>query len=192
MDVIMISPGYPGEMPSFTRGLASMGARVIGLGDQASGSLPASVKEVLAAHIHVGDLWDEWAVAERVRHETQSVHIDRVECLWEPALHVAARIRETLGIPGLGVEQTAAFRDKERMKQVLDSAGVRTPWHTRATSSDECRAASERVGFPLIIKPIAGAGSTDTYRIRRSRRARGGSPAARPRCRGQRRGVHRG
>jgi hypothetical protein len=29
----------------------------------------------------------------------------------------------------------------------------------------ECREAAERIGWPLILKPIAGAGSADTYRV---------------------------
>lgn len=34
MNVLMFSPGYPAEMPYFTRGLAQVGARALGLGDQ--------------------------------------------------------------------------------------------------------------------------------------------------------------
>ena len=34
MNVLMISPGFPAEMPLFTAGLAAVGARVIGLGEQ--------------------------------------------------------------------------------------------------------------------------------------------------------------
>ena len=40
MDVLMFSPGYPAEMPYFTRGLAEVGARVWGIGDQPAGALP--------------------------------------------------------------------------------------------------------------------------------------------------------
>ena len=32
-NVVMISPGYPAEMPWFTRALSQIGARVIGLPD---------------------------------------------------------------------------------------------------------------------------------------------------------------
>ena len=78
---------------------------------------------------------------------------------------LAARIRETLGIPGMTVEQTIPFRDKERMKQVLDAAGIRTPHHYRCTTAVAVRGAAERIGFPIIVKPIAGAGSADTYRV---------------------------
>ena len=53
--------------------------------------------------------------------------IDQVECLWEPYMVLAARIREDLGLPGMTIEQTLPFRDKELMKQVIDAAGIRTP-----------------------------------------------------------------
>src|SRR5260370_195546 len=77
---------------------------------------------------------------------------------------LAARLREELGMPGLSVAQTVPFRDKERMKQLLDAAGLRTPWHTQARTVADVWAAAERVGYPLIVKPIDGAGSADTYR----------------------------
>ena len=95
----------------------------------------------------------------------QHVRIDQVECLWEPYMMLAARIRETFGLPGMTVEQTVPFRDKEGMKRVLDAAGIRTPWHVRATSVAQVWEAAERIGYPLIVKPIAGAGSADTYRV---------------------------
>ena len=61
--------------------------------------------------------------------------------------------------------EVVGFRDKEVMKQRLDDAGIRTPKHANAFTVQQCRDAAERIGFPLIIKPIAGAGSRDTYRI---------------------------
>src|SRR5260370_26297870 len=77
---------------------------------------------------------------------------------------LAARLREELGLPGLTVAQTVPFRDKERMKQLLDAAGLRTPWHTQARTVADLGSAARRVGYPLIVKPIDGAGSADTYR----------------------------
>jgi biotin carboxylase len=78
---------------------------------------------------------------------------------------LAARIRESFGLPGLSVAQTVPFRDKERMKQAIDAAGIRTPRHAAATSVHGVWEAAERIGYPLIVKPIAGAGAADTYRI---------------------------
>jgi biotin carboxylase len=164
MAVLMISPGYPAEMAFFTRGLGQAGVSVIGLGDQSPDALPAAAKQALDHYIQVGSLAAEDSVAATVRELARRVRIDQVECLWEPYMILAARLREELGLPGLTVAQTVPFRDKEQMKQLLDAAGLRTPWHVAAETVAEVWAAAERVGFPLIVKPIAGAGSADTYR----------------------------
>ena len=166
MNVLMISPGFPNEMPLFTRGLAEVGARVYGIGDQPRGGLAPEVQESLADYRQVRDLWDEEAMIQEVREWLGGQSLDRIECLWEPGVVLAARLREEFGIPGLSVEQAIAFRDKERMKQVLDDAGIRTPRHASAKTEAEVRAAAERIGYPLIVKPIAGAGSADTYSLR--------------------------
>jgi biotin carboxylase len=165
MQVVMLSPGYPAEMPEFTRGLAEVGARVIGVGDQPAAALPAQARQALSAYIQVQSLFDEPRTVQEVAAELRGHTVDRVESLWEPLMLLAARLRAALGCPGLDVEATVPFRDKEQMKRRLDAAGLRTPHHTEASDIAGCWAAAERIGFPLIVKPIAGAGSADTYRI---------------------------
>ena len=86
-------------------------------------------RDALAHYISVGSLAAEDAVAATVRELARQVRIDRVECLWEPYMMLAARLREELGLPGLTVAQTVPFRDKERMKQLL---GRRGPPHAAA------------------------------------------------------------
>lgn len=164
MIVVMLSPGFPAEMSFFTRGLAAVGATVIGVGDQPAHDLPQAAREALAHYEHVS-LADEGAVLGALQGLSRHLQVDRVECLWEPYMLLAARLREHLGLPGMTVEQTVPFRDKERMKQVLDAAGIRTPHHYRATTVAEVWEAAERVCYPLIVKPIDGAGSADTHRV---------------------------
>ena len=90
----------------------------------------------------------------------------RMDLVAELALPVPATlICEMLGVPGMTVPQTIPFRDKEIMKQVLDKAGIRTPRHASATTANAVREAAERIGYPLVVKPIDGAGSADTYRV---------------------------
>jgi len=165
MNVLFISPGFPTEMPSFARALAAVGQRVFGLGEQPEATLPATARDALSGYLQVGRLWDEKEVIREVGRYAARVRLDLVECLWEPGVALAARLREVLDLPGMRVEQAMLFRDKEQMKQALDRAKIRTPRHARAKSEDECRAAVERIGYPLIVKPIAGAGSADTYRV---------------------------
>ncbi len=166
MNVLLLSPGFPDEMSSFARGLAAVGARVFGVGEQPGATLPGICREALSAYLSVPSMWDEDDVVERVTREVAATGttIDRVESLWEPLMVLAARLREALGAPGMTVAQTVPFRDKEAMKRVLDEAGLRTPRHESGSTPDEIRAAAERIGYPLIVKPIDGAGSAHTHR----------------------------
>lgn len=162
--VLIISPGYPAEMPFFVRGLAATGARVIGVGDQPAGALPEMARRNLDDHWQVPSFADASGVVAAVRHHAARVRVDQVESLWEPTMLLAARLREALGLPGMTVQQTAPFRDKEMMKRVLDAAGIRTPRHHSATTAAAVREAAEAISYPVIVKPIAGAGSAHTHR----------------------------
>ena len=150
-------------MSYFTRALAGAGATVIGVGDQPPHDLPDAARHAMAHYEHVS-LADEGAVFGALHGLARHFRFDQVECLWEPYMLLAARIRESFGLPGMTVEQTVPFRDKERMKRVLDAAGVRTPHHFAATTVAGVWEAAERIGYPIIVKPISGAGSADTYR----------------------------
>ena len=84
---------------------------MLGVGDQAPGALPDLVRRSLAGYLQVRSLWDEAAVVRAVREWPEARALDSVECLWEPGMVLAARIREALGLPGLSVAQTLPFRD---------------------------------------------------------------------------------
>ena len=77
----------------------------------------------------------------------------------------AATLREYLGCPGMRRNVVMGFRDKELMKARIRAAGLRVPHSFRCVTEAEIRLAAEKIGFPVIIKPIAGAGSADTYRV---------------------------
>jgi hypothetical protein len=190
MNILILSPGYPAEMPQFTRGLAEVGAKVFGVGDQGPGALPELVQRHLSGYLPVRSLWDEAAVVDAVRHWPAAASLDGVECLWEPGMLLAARLREALHLPGLSVAQTVPFRDKEAMKQVLDRAGLRTPRHIRCGSVHACWEAAERsASRSSSSRSTAPARRTPTASSRATTAQRAPAPA--PRARGQRRGVRR-
>ena len=165
MNIVFLSPGYPAEMAEFTRGLARTGANVIGVGEHPVGTLPDNARINLAHYIQVRSLVDEDNVYQQLSHLAGHVAIDRLECLWEPFMLLAARLRERLNLPGMNVAATEPFRDKEKMKQALDAAGIRTPRHRQAANAQDIREAARAIGFPLVVKPLAGAGSADTHRV---------------------------
>ena len=53
MNVILLSPGFPDEMPRFARGLVSVGARVLGVGEQPERALPDLARRNLVAYLQV-------------------------------------------------------------------------------------------------------------------------------------------
>ena len=165
MNVMMIAPGYPDEMPFFVRGLALEGAQVIGIGDQPEHDVPHLAARHLASYIRVPSLQDEDECMRVVMQWAKGKKIDRVICLWEPGVILAAKLREQLGAPGMSIEDTEAFRDKDLMKERVGKAGIRVPKHKSAKSAQGVRAAVKKIGYPVIVKPIAGAGSMDTYRV---------------------------
>ena len=128
MNVLMLSPGFPKEMQFFTRGLATVGVQVVGLGDQPESALPDNARKALSAYVQVRSFTDEADVLGRVRDIAGRVRIDRVECLWEPGMLVAARLRQDLGVPGLTVDQTV-LTAKGRLHDILvgTPAAVLTP-----------------------------------------------------------------
>ncbi len=165
MDIVFLAPAYPAEMPEFTRGLAEAGARVYGIGDSPVQMLPAKVRAALHDYLQVPRILDEADVLRRSHDWLRGKHIDRIETLWEPTVLIAAKMRERFGIPGMSHDTVLGFRDKQLMKERIAAAGLRVPHATRATTADQVRAAAERIGFPLIVKPIDGAGSADTHRV---------------------------
>jgi hypothetical protein len=164
MNVLMIAPGYPGEMPYFCRGLARHGGKVYGLSDVPEQELPSLARESLSGYLRVPNLTDEDAVVRAVVGGVGGHRIERVVCLWEPGVVLAARLREALGAPGMGVAQAQTFRNKDLMKQKVTAAGIRTARHASATTIAQVREAAQEIGYPVIVKPIAGAGSMDTVR----------------------------
>lgn len=166
MDVVFLAPAYPPEMQEYTRGLAEVGARVYGVGDQPRGALPQRLKPFLHDYLQVPRILDEDDVTERIQAWLRGRSIDRVLANWEPLVLLAARLRECFGVPGMSVDAVAGFRDKQIMKERVAAAGLRVPRSARVRSETELREAAGRIGYPLIVKPIAGAGSADTHHVR--------------------------
>lgn len=163
-NVLLLGCAFPPELPYFTRGLAEVGARVFGVDSMPEGHLPPMTRNGLSGYLQVGSLFHEQSF-DAVRVWAESMRCEQVESLWEPTVLLAAQLRDALGLPGLTYEQALRFRDKDKMKQAVADAGLRTPRHERADSALACYEAAEKIGFPICLKPIAGAGSENTYRV---------------------------
>src|SRR6516225_3726422 len=57
------------------------------------------------------------------------------------------------------------FRDKAQMKSVLRAAGVPCARYRLAESAAAAAGFADEVGYPLVVKPPAGAGAKSTFRL---------------------------
>jgi biotin carboxylase len=152
-------------MQQYTRGLAEVGAAVYGVGDQPVGSLPTQLKRHLVDYLQVPRLLDDDDVVDRVHSWMRGREVDRVLANWEVMVLTAARLRARFGVPGMTVDAVRGFRDKQVMKERVAAAGLRVPHSARVRTATDAREGAARLGYPLVLKPIAGAGSADTYRV---------------------------
>lgn len=76
-----------------------------------------------------------------------------------------AEIRKALGVEGMDMETAHNFRDKSRMKLLFEEAGLPCARHGVVTNVAEALAFTNQCPYPLVVKPIAGAGSQATFRV---------------------------
>ena len=168
MLVIFVAPFFsPAASQMIEAALALSHIRVAVIAQQRVEELAPSLAARLVAHWRVDDITNaeqlEWAVQSiATRHGA----VSRCFAAYEQAQLPLAIVRERLGIPGLPSAAAHNFRDKARMKDVLRDAGVPVARHMLVRSAADARRFVGEVGFPIVVKPPAGAGAKATERVR--------------------------
>ncbi len=165
MHVLFVEPSFPRNQREFVRGLAAVGARVTGIGEAPVHALPDGVRGHLAGYEQVRSVVDDGALFEAVRRVQEREWVDRLEATVEAHILPTARVREACSIPGTTYRTAYLCRDKPAMKAFLREHGIPCAQSDRVSDPDQARAFAARVGFPLILKPIAGAGASGTERV---------------------------
>ena len=166
MNVIFIEPCFPNNQREFARALHAAGANVIGIGERPVEYLPDDVKSWLLEYVQVSSVVHEPSLLDAVKSIQSKIWVDRLEATVEAHIMAAAAVREATGIPGTSTKTAYLCRDKPAMKEALRKAGIACAQSMRAKSAGDARAFAASVGYPLIIKPPAGAGAAGTYRVR--------------------------
>jgi hypothetical protein len=164
MHVVFIEPRFPGNQKQFVKGLVDVGATVTAIGEGSKQSLDDDLRHWLAHYEEVGSVCDEAAVLRALQFVQSRKHVDRIEATVEAHIMPIAKVREAAGIPGTSVRTAFLCRDKPAMKEVLREGGVPCARSTAASNANEVRAFVEEVGFPVILKPRAGAGASGATR----------------------------
>lgn len=165
MHVLFLAPDTHPYNHGFLQGLRSCGVRVSAIGPAPAARLHPAARKLLDGYRPCPKLTDADALLQAARELGKPTAIDRVETIDEPLVEPAARLRERLGLPGLSVATARLCRDKVAMKAFLRERGIPCSRSTSVSSADEAHAFAEEVGFPLIVKPVAGFGSLDTHKV---------------------------
>lgn len=164
MHVILVAPHFPANQRNFARALKTVGARITGIGDAPAEYLDSQLKSWLDDYIYLPQMLDEGQLEKAVRYVQSKSWVDRLEATIETHMLPVAHVRERTGIPGLSPKQVLVCRDKALMKDVLRAAGVPCAKSARVKTMADLKTFIDEVGFPVIIKPVAGAGAAGTYR----------------------------
>lgn len=168
MLVIFVAPFFsPAATQMIEAALALAHIRVAVIAQQPLAELAPAVAARLVGHWRVDDVTDagqlEWAVQSLARAHGA---VSRCFAAYEQTQLPLATVRERLGIPGLPAAAAQNFRDKARMKDVLRAAGVPVARHQLVKQPADARQFVSEVGFPIVVKPPAGAGAKATEQVR--------------------------
>ena len=123
-------------------------------------------RDVIVQHWRVDDVLDVTQLRHAVDQVAERIGgVERLFGAYEQLQVPLAVVREAMGITGLPMQAALNFRDKSRMKDVLRAAKLPCARHALVEKFVDAIAFAERVGFPLVIKPQAGAGAQSTYRV---------------------------
>jgi biotin carboxylase len=150
----------------FARAAAALpGVRLSVLSQEAPAKFPRDFMASLAGFQQIGD-------ALKVDDVTAGVEVlaaklgpcERLLGILEQAQEALAATRERLRIRGMDAPTARNFRDKARMKDLFAAHELPCARHQLVGSLEQGLRFCDEVGFPVVGKPPAGAGSKATSR----------------------------
>jgi hypothetical protein len=166
--VVFVAPRFLETTNRYVASFASLGGDVTlsVISEDPEASIPDPLRPRIAAHYRVGSSLDAEALTGAVRFLARSVGpVDRLAGALEQLQVPMARARDAAGIDGMRNAEAQSFRDKDRMKAVLRAHDVPVARSALTESLHDLRVFVGAVGFPVIVKPQAGLGARETYRV---------------------------
>lgn len=97
---------------------------------------------------------------ERLLRLARDAKVDAVVCDQDDyAYFSSAVICEALNLPGPRVREAQIATNKYWQRQAAQAAGIRQPSFQLCNCVEDARVAAERLGYPVIVKPVDNRGS---------------------------------
>ncbi|NJO12705.1 MAG: ATP-grasp domain-containing protein [Gammaproteobacteria bacterium] len=166
-NAVFVVPFFMEATLRFVAGAASLPGVRLGLVSQdPAEKLPEPLRARVAAHWRIDDALDAKQILRGVNGiASQMGKVERLVGSLEQLQVPLAQVREHLGLPGLSVQAANRFRDKSVMKSVFEQAGLPCARHRLIRSANDASEFIHEVGFPIVVKPPAGAGAVSTFRL---------------------------
>ena len=128
---------------------------------------PESLRSRFQAFQQIQNAMDPEQLVAGVRGAARQMggRVDRLIGILEPLQESLAEARRQLGLPGMKPEAARNFRDKAHMKDMLRQAGIPCARHRLCTTAEEALSFGRESGYPMVVKPPAGAGAKNTFRV---------------------------
>jgi biotin carboxylase len=166
-NVIFVAPFFMNTTLRFVSAAARLpGVRLALISQDPIEKLPRDLMDALHVHKRVDDALDVTRIAAAVRSIGRELgSVDRILGTLEELQVPLAEVRAMFGIRGMDIEAAKNFRDKSRMKDVLQRAGLPCARHCLVSNVEDGVAFAREIGLPLVVKPPAGSGARATFRV---------------------------
>ncbi|MEN2190942.1 metallophosphoesterase [Streptococcus pneumoniae] len=109
--------------------------------------------------------WKENIILEKTLSIWNYSKFHKVIAFDEFDINVAASIREYFKLEGQNRKTAKFYRDKFHMNKVVSEIGLKAPKTERVSDVFDVLEFGETFGYPIIVKPVMGAGTYNTIKL---------------------------
>lgn len=163
--IVFVSRHPVGESPRSARAIKKLDRiRLLGICERPPQTDGA---EVFADLVCVEDTHaaDQLIAAARRLGEKHG-SLNQIVTAQETLLKPVAQAGEALGLQAMSVSTVRRALDKACLKRILEQAGPKTARDQVITSNNDARRFIDKVGFPIVLKPLGRSGGLATWCIR--------------------------
>ncbi len=161
--VLLLLPSKTYRAADFLQAAGRLGVRVTVASDRRNPSAPDAAGGVLEVHLARPEL-----AADAIVEYAADAPLDAVVAADDQGVETAALASERLGLVYSPPAAVAATRDKADMRQTLAAQGVPQPDYAHVHGAGQAAAAAERLGYPVVLKPVSLSASQGVIRVDRA------------------------
>lgn len=165
--VVYIAPNFTANAVRFIEALTQLhDIRLHIISQEPAHLLPAWQQSRITIFRQVEDVFHKWTLIRTLKEiQDQFGPVHRILGPNEQLQIPLAEARDALGIEGMDVLTATHFRDKSLMKSLFDENKIPCARHGYATDLDGAIQFAKSCPYPVVVKPVAGAGSQTTFKV---------------------------